>query len=55
MRRAGKTSLTFARAYPKAKLLVTTPDARPAFTRNYSGVGIEFLTLARLVERITSA
>ena len=47
--------LVFARAYPKAKLLVTTPDARPAFTRDHSGVRIEFLTLDRLVERITSA
>jgi acetyl-CoA synthetase len=36
----------------KAKLLVTTPDARPAFTRIYSAVRIEFLTLDRLVERI---
>ncbi|HRI14005.1 MAG TPA: AAA family ATPase [Verrucomicrobiota bacterium] len=44
--------LVFARAYPKAKLLVTTPDAGPAFTRDHSGVEIEFLTLNRLVERI---
>lgn len=47
--------LVFARAYPAATLCVTTPDARPAFTRDYSGVRIEFLTLDRLVERITAA
>jgi len=46
--------LVFARAYPKATLLVTTPDARPAFTRAYRGVRIEFLTLDRLVKRIAS-
>ncbi|HXP63063.1 MAG TPA: hypothetical protein VN829_21360, partial [Dongiaceae bacterium] len=43
--------LVFARAYPKATLCVTTPDARPAFTRDYRGVRVEFLTLDRLVER----
>ena len=43
----------FARAYPKANLLVTTPDARPAFTRHYSGMEVKFLTLDRLVARIT--
>jgi hypothetical protein len=42
----------FARAYPKATLLVTTPDARPAFTRNYSGIEVQFLTLDRLAARI---
>jgi len=46
--------LVFARAYPKATLLVTTPDARPAFTRNYSGIEVQFLTLDRLVARIAS-
>jgi predicted AAA+ superfamily ATPase len=46
--------LVFARAYPKATLLVTTPDARPAFTRAYRSVRIEFLTLDRLVKRIAS-
>ena len=46
--------LVFARAYPKAALCVTTPDARPGFTRDYRGVRVEFLTLDRLVERITS-
>jgi predicted AAA+ superfamily ATPase len=47
--------LVFARAYPKATLRVTTPDARPAFAREYSGVRVEFLTLDRLVEGIRSA
>ncbi len=46
--------LVFARAYPKAKLLVTTRDARPAFTRDCAGVRIEFLTLDRLLDRIRS-
>jgi predicted AAA+ superfamily ATPase len=44
--------LVFARAYPKATLLVTTPDARPGFSRNYHGLKVEFLTLDRLVEQI---
>ncbi len=44
--------LVFARIYPKATLLVTAPDARPAFTRNYSGVKVHFLTLDRLIARI---
>ncbi len=46
--------LVFARAYPKATLLVTTPDARPAFTRNYSGAEVQFLALDRLAARIAS-
>jgi hypothetical protein len=46
--------LIFARAYPKATLLVTTPDARPAFTRNYSGSEVQFLTLDHLAARIAS-
>ena len=46
--------LVFARAYPQAILRVTTPDARPAFTREYRGVKVEFLTLDRLVAGITS-
>lgn len=40
------------RAYPKATLVVTTPDARPAFTRNYSGSKVQFLTLDSLAARI---
>ena len=44
--------LVFARIYPKATLLVTAPDARPAFTRNYSGIEVQFLTLDRLTARI---
>ena len=43
----------FASAYPKATLLVAAPDARPAFTRHYGGMEVEFLTLDRLVARIT--
>jgi predicted AAA+ superfamily ATPase len=44
--------MVFARAYPEATLLVTTPDARPAFARTYSGIEVNFLTLDRLVGRI---
>ena len=44
--------LVFARIYPKATLLVTAPDARPAFTRNHSGSGVQFLTLDCLAARI---
>lgn len=44
--------LVFARIYPKATLLVTAPDAQPAFTRNYSGIEVQFLTLDRLAARI---
>jgi predicted AAA+ superfamily ATPase len=44
--------LVFARAYPKVTLVVTTPDARPAFTRTYRGNRIEFLTLDRLAKRV---
>jgi hypothetical protein len=35
-------------------LLAPTPDARPAFTRNYSGIEVQFLTLDRLAARIAS-
>jgi len=44
----------FARAYPKATLLVATPDARPAFTRHYDGIEVQFLTLDGLVARIAN-
>jgi hypothetical protein len=47
-----RTCSLFARAYPKATLLVTTPDARPAFTRNYSGAEVQFGVLDRLAARI---
>ena len=47
--------LVFARAYPKATLLVTTPDARPGFTRKYSGIEVQFLTLDRLTARLTAS
>jgi uncharacterized protein len=45
--------LVFARAYPKSELLVVTTDARPAFAREHNGRHVQFLTLDRLVERIT--
>jgi hypothetical protein len=45
--------LVFARAYPKTAFLVPTPDSQPAFTRVYGGVQVEFLTLDRLIGRIT--
>jgi len=41
----------FARAYPEHALLVVTTDARPAFTREYAGRPVRFLTLEPLVER----
>jgi predicted AAA+ superfamily ATPase len=44
----------FAKAYPEALLVVVTNDAKPAFSRDYSGVKVEFITLDRLVERITA-
>jgi hypothetical protein len=44
--------LVFGRAYPKATLLVTAPDAKPAFTRKYNGTAVQFLTLNSLVARI---
>jgi hypothetical protein len=43
--------LIFARAYPKAELLVVAPDARPAFARDYHGMQVQFLTLDRLIKR----
>jgi hypothetical protein len=39
-------------SYPKATLLVTSPDVRPAFTRNYTDIEVQLLTLDRLVARI---
>jgi uncharacterized protein len=45
--------LVFARAYPKARLLVTSTDARPSFVRDLRGTPVEFLTLDKLVARIT--
>ena len=45
--------LVFARAYPKPDLMVVTTDAHPAFVRQYEGRQVQFLTLDRLVERIT--
>ena len=44
--------LVFARLYPRARLLVTADDARPAFTRKYSGIEVQFLTLDRITARI---
>lgn len=46
--------LVFARAYPKAELVVTTPDARPAFNRDCNGARVQFLTLDGLVEKLTA-
>lgn len=44
----------FAKSYPKATLVVVATDAKPAFTREHSGVKVEFITLDTLIERITS-
>jgi uncharacterized protein len=44
--------LVFARAYPKARLLVTSTDAHPSFVRDLRGTPVEFLTLDKLVARI---
>lgn len=44
----------FAKSYPKAALVVVATDAKPAFTREYSGVKVEFITLNTLIERITT-
>jgi hypothetical protein len=44
----------FAKSYPNAILVVVATDAKPAFTREYSGVKVEFITLDTLIERITS-
>ena len=46
--------LVFSRAYPKHDLLVVTTDAHPAFIRQYDNRRVHFLTLDRLVERITA-
>jgi predicted AAA+ superfamily ATPase len=44
--------LVFARAYPKFDLVVVAADAEPEFTRQYDGVTIHFMSLARLVQRL---
>ncbi len=44
--------LVFARAYPNATLLVTSPDAKPSFTRRYNAVEVRFLTLDGLIRLI---
>jgi hypothetical protein len=49
-----RTCSLFARAYPKATLLAPTSDARPAFTRDYSGIEVQFGVLDRLAARIAS-
>ena len=46
--------LVFAHAYPKHDLVVVATDARPSFVRHYDGRQVQFLTLDRLVERITA-
>lgn len=47
--------LVFARAYPRATLLVAAPDARPAFTRKFDGHEVRFLTLKNLVASVAGA
>ena len=42
-----RTCSLFARTYPKATLLALPPDARPAFTQNYSGAEAQFGALER--------
>jgi predicted AAA+ superfamily ATPase len=44
--------LIFASHCPTAVLLVATPDAQPAFTRDYRGVEVQFLALDRLAARL---
>ena len=46
--------LVFARAYPKATLLVVATDARPSFSREYGRARIEFLGINELIARIAS-
>ena len=41
----------FGRAYPHHELLVVTTDARPAYTREYAGRPVRFLTLDLLVRQ----
>lgn len=44
----------FAKSYPKASCIVVTNDASPAFTRDYAGLQIDFMTLDKLIEQLTS-
>lgn len=44
--------LVFGRGYPNAELLVTSPDAHPAFTREYDGRRVHFTTLDRLIAKV---
>lgn len=44
--------LAFARAYPKAEILVVATDASPAFTREISGVRVQTLGLEALIARV---
>jgi predicted AAA+ superfamily ATPase len=46
--------LVFARAYPKTKLLVTSPDARPSFTREYDGSEMQFVTVGQLIDTLAA-
>lgn len=48
-----RNMLVFARHYPKATLLVTAHDAKPAFTKEYGEARVHFLTLDNLTDRIT--
>lgn len=43
-----RNMLVFARHYPKATLLVTAHDAKPAFTKEYGETEVHFLTLDSL-------
>jgi len=44
--------LAFGRAYPKFDLAVVATDAEPAFTREYDGITVRFLTLGRLIAQL---
>jgi hypothetical protein len=44
--------LIFSRAYPNTDLVVTSPDAHPAFARDYAGASVRFMTLDRLVAEL---
>jgi uncharacterized protein len=43
----------FARAYPQAELWVVSPDAKPAFTREYGQIKVRFVTLEVLLGQLT--
>ena len=47
--------LVFARAYPQATLVVVSPDARPAFTREHAGHKVRFVPLDTLAGELAGA